>query len=190
MKTNTRSYVIIIIHKNKTITKHTMSKDEASLDREVNVTHEDQKMINQFSKLNSRLMELQGHLADYKKEKETLQDAENDLIMLDDDDAVPYKMGEAFICITPVCICVCLWLCWYGCVWPFMYVCSMYVSTIRLFSESNSSLVNEMSKTLSLVQERKVNVARRKECSGKKSSSCSTQQYKTILKRNIQICYI
>ena len=85
-----------------------MSKDEASLDREVNVTHEDQKMINHFSKLNSRLMELQGHLADYKKEKETLQDAENDLIMLDDDDAVPYNMGEAFITITPVCIHVCL----------------------------------------------------------------------------------
>lgn len=65
-------------------------------DNDVEVTFEDQKMINLFACKNMNLTELQDNIAAVQKEIDNAQDAEDDLLMLDDDDMVSFQIGEVF----------------------------------------------------------------------------------------------
>ncbi|VVT54489.1 uncharacterized protein SAPINGB_P004101 [Magnusiomyces paraingens] len=64
---------------------------------EIEVLWEDQERINTFSKLNSRIRVLKDRLKTHEQEKEYLSDVEMELELLDEDDQVQYKIGEAFI---------------------------------------------------------------------------------------------
>ncbi|KAI8321157.1 Prefoldin, subunit 4 [Martensiomyces pterosporus] len=66
-------------------------------ERDVEVTWEDQRRINQFSKLNSRLEHLEDEYKAQKTEKEYLDDLAMEIELLDDDEPVPYKIGDAFV---------------------------------------------------------------------------------------------
>jgi len=70
-----------------------------SKDSEVHISKEDQSRINTFAKKNHRLQELQVELALRKKELQNLEDAETEMMMLDDDEAenIPMQVGEVFI---------------------------------------------------------------------------------------------
>ena len=62
------------------------------------VTFEDQKRINTFSKLTSVLNDLEAKAGEHKRKLQTLEDAEGDIMMLDDEDSrVPYRIGEVFM---------------------------------------------------------------------------------------------
>ncbi|KAJ7680657.1 Prefoldin subunit 4 [Mycena polygramma] len=61
------------------------------------VTWEDQQRINSFSKLNTRLRNVEEKLQDLKQEKEALDDLATELELADEDDPVLYKVGEAFL---------------------------------------------------------------------------------------------
>lgn len=65
---------------------------------DVNVTFEDQQKINKFARNTSRMTELKNEIAAKKKSLQNLQDASDDLMMLDDDALlIPYQIGDVFI---------------------------------------------------------------------------------------------
>jgi len=74
-----------------------MSKNE---DKEIHILLEDQQKINHFARLNNRLDELREDIKAKNNEIQTLKDASDDLMMLDDDEKVPYQIGEVFVTMT------------------------------------------------------------------------------------------
>ncbi|KAG9309273.1 Prefoldin subunit 4 [Chiua virens] len=74
-----------------------MLGEEEENDDAAEVTWEDQKCINTFSKLNTRLRGIEGQLDVLKQEKETLDDLATELELADQDQIVLYKIGECFL---------------------------------------------------------------------------------------------
>ncbi|XP_005990637.1 prefoldin subunit 4 [Latimeria chalumnae] len=73
----------------------TMKKAAAE---DVNVTFEDQQKINKFARNTSRITELKEEIEVKKKQLQNLEDAFDDIMMLDDDSLmVPYQIGDVFI---------------------------------------------------------------------------------------------
>lgn len=66
-------------------------------ERNAEVTWADQQRINEFSKLNTRLERLEDEYKEEKTEKEYLDDLAMEIELLDEDEPVPYKIGDAFI---------------------------------------------------------------------------------------------
>lgn len=66
-------------------------------DIEILVSWEDQSAINTFSKLVNRLSNREDDLKSKRQDKEYLEDLENELELADEDELVPYKVGDAFI---------------------------------------------------------------------------------------------
>uniref|UniRef100_A0A3Q2PI44 Prefoldin subunit 4 n=1 Tax=Fundulus heteroclitus TaxID=8078 RepID=A0A3Q2PI44_FUNHE len=65
---------------------------------DVVVTFEDQQKINKFARNTSRMSELKNEIESKKKTLQNLQDASDELMMLDDDSLlVPYRIGGVFI---------------------------------------------------------------------------------------------
>ncbi|RYP57209.1 hypothetical protein DL770_010719 [Monosporascus sp. CRB-9-2] len=63
---------------------------------EVEVRREDQDKINKFSRLHQRELKLEEELKAKNKEREELDDVTMELELADEDDKVPYKIGDAF----------------------------------------------------------------------------------------------
>ncbi|KAJ7646962.1 Prefoldin subunit 4 [Roridomyces roridus] len=61
------------------------------------VTWEDQQRINSFSKLNTRMRNMEAKLDELKTEKEALDDLATELELADEDEPVLYRVGEAFL---------------------------------------------------------------------------------------------
>ena len=67
-------------------------------DKEIHILLEDQQKINQFARLNNRLEELKDDIKAKKGQITTLDDADTDLMMIEDDEEkVQYQIGEIFI---------------------------------------------------------------------------------------------
>ncbi|XP_039591389.1 prefoldin subunit 4 [Polypterus senegalus] len=65
---------------------------------DVNVTFEDQQKINRFARNTSRMTELREEIESKKKSLQNLEDASEDIMMLDDDSLlIPYQIGDVFI---------------------------------------------------------------------------------------------
>jgi len=64
---------------------------------EVQITHEDQKMINAFANKNAKHNELKTAVTNKKKELQNLEDAADEMILLDDEGTVPVHVGETFM---------------------------------------------------------------------------------------------
>ncbi|XP_029469325.1 prefoldin subunit 4 isoform X2 [Rhinatrema bivittatum] len=74
-----------------------MNDEQAAED--VNVTFEDQQKINKFARNTSRITELKEEIDDKKKQLQNLEDACDDIMVLDDDTPkIPYQIGDVFIC--------------------------------------------------------------------------------------------
>eukprot|EP01090_Pellita_catalonica_P016494 TRINITY_DN4728_c0_g1_i1.p1 TRINITY_DN4728_c0_g1~~TRINITY_DN4728_c0_g1_i1.p1 ORF type:complete len:110 (+),score=29.19 TRINITY_DN4728_c0_g1_i1:191-520(+) len=54
-------------------------------------------MINTFGRLNIRLHELKADIQQIDEEKQNLEDAESEVMLLDEEDPVPYRFGEVYI---------------------------------------------------------------------------------------------
>ncbi|KAL8657470.1 MAG: hypothetical protein Q9226_001880 [Calogaya cf. arnoldii] len=73
-------------------------EDEAAVSKDdLEVRREDQDKINKFSRLHQREMLLEDDLKSRAKEKEDLEEISNELELADEDEKVPYKLGDAFI---------------------------------------------------------------------------------------------
>ncbi|XP_015228625.1 prefoldin subunit 4 [Cyprinodon tularosa] len=65
---------------------------------DVVVTFEDQQKINKFARNTNRMVELKNEIETKKKALQNLQDASDDLMMLDDESLfIPYQIGGVFI---------------------------------------------------------------------------------------------
>lgn len=65
-------------------------------DDDVHIKYEDQSKINRFAINNTKLHEFQDDLVQRKKELENLNEAIDELVILDDDEIVPFQHGEVF----------------------------------------------------------------------------------------------
>ncbi|KAM9344144.1 prefoldin subunit 4 [Pholidichthys leucotaenia] len=65
---------------------------------DVNVTFEDQQKINKFARNTSRMTELKNEIEAKKKSLQNLQDACDELMMMEEDTLfIPYQIGDVFI---------------------------------------------------------------------------------------------
>ncbi|KAK0704781.1 Prefoldin subunit-domain-containing protein [Lasiosphaeris hirsuta] len=71
-------------------------EDEDAVGEEIEVRREDQDKINQFSRLHQHELSIEEELKAKNKEKEELDDITAELELADDDDIIPYKVGDAF----------------------------------------------------------------------------------------------
>ncbi|KAK3678752.1 hypothetical protein LTR78_001205 [Recurvomyces mirabilis] len=71
-------------------------EEEAQIGEEKEVRREDQEKINRFSRLHSREKGLDEQLKTKEKEKEDLEEISSELELADEDDKVPYKIGDSF----------------------------------------------------------------------------------------------
>ncbi|KAH8677594.1 Prefoldin subunit-domain-containing protein [Xylariales sp. PMI_506] len=73
-----------------------LSREEEGAGDEVEVRREDQDKINKFSRLHQKELKVEEELKVKNKEKEELDDITTELELADEDDLVPYKIGDAF----------------------------------------------------------------------------------------------
>ncbi|XP_070536636.1 prefoldin subunit 4-like isoform X2 [Ptychodera flava] len=66
-------------------------------DTSMHVTIEDQQKINVFARKNSKLGELKDEIEGKKKELQNLEDAADELLLVDDEELIPYQIGEVFV---------------------------------------------------------------------------------------------
>lgn len=71
-----------------------------SSENEVEVREVDQAQINEFGKLNNRLLELRADVKQYKADAERIDDAHTDMMMNSGDGKVMLLIGEAFVEVT------------------------------------------------------------------------------------------
>ncbi|KAK4040333.1 Prefoldin subunit-domain-containing protein [Parachaetomium inaequale] len=71
-------------------------EEEDAMGDEVEVRREDQDKINKFSRLHQHELSIEEELKGKNKEKEELDDITAELELADEDDTVPYKIGDAF----------------------------------------------------------------------------------------------
>ncbi|KFX87845.1 hypothetical protein V490_07987 [Pseudogymnoascus sp. VKM F-3557] len=83
----------------KMMQRRMLSKeDEAATGAdEIEVRREDQDKINKFSRLHQRELNLEDELKAKHKEKEDLEDISNELELADEEDMIPYQIGDSFI---------------------------------------------------------------------------------------------
>ncbi|POS73735.1 prefoldin subunit 4, partial [Diaporthe helianthi] len=75
-------------------------EDEQAVGDEVEVRREDQDKINKFSRLHQRELKYEEDLKLKSKEKEELDDITMELELADEDDKIPYKIGDSFFHVT------------------------------------------------------------------------------------------
>jgi len=76
-----------------------LSKDEESSTPDAEVTREDQDKINAFSRLHNREKKYEEELEHKQKEKEDLEEISTELELADEDELVPYHIGDSFMSV-------------------------------------------------------------------------------------------
>ncbi|KAK3387556.1 Prefoldin subunit-domain-containing protein [Podospora didyma] len=71
-------------------------EEEEAAGEEIEVRREDQDKINKFSRLHQHELSIEEDLTVKNKEREELDDISSELELADEDDIVPYKVGDAF----------------------------------------------------------------------------------------------
>jgi len=66
-------------------------------DTDVHITYEDQQKINKFARQNAKLDDIKEELKSKQKQLQNLEDASEELILLDSDIYIPYQLGEVFV---------------------------------------------------------------------------------------------
>jgi len=85
------------LHHRKLMSSLRILSQEEENESSTEVTWEDQQRISTFSKLNSRVRNLDEKLQEVKLEKEALDDLTTELELGDEDELVMYKIGESFV---------------------------------------------------------------------------------------------
>ncbi|KAG2211687.1 Prefoldin subunit-domain-containing protein [Mucor mucedo] len=77
-----------------------MLNKKEETDGDVEVSWVDQQRINEFSKYNAKIDDLEDQYEKVKQEKEYLDDVAMELELADEDEHVRYKVGDAFVHVT------------------------------------------------------------------------------------------
>ncbi|KAF2665776.1 Prefoldin, subunit 4 [Microthyrium microscopicum] len=72
-----------------------LAKDEEVSTEDVEVRREDQEKINKFSSLHQREAAMEADLKQ-KQDKEDLEEISSELELADEDEKIPYKIGDSF----------------------------------------------------------------------------------------------
>ncbi|RDW90133.1 tubulin-binding prefolding complex subunit GIM3 [Aspergillus mulundensis] len=80
-------------------TRMLSKEDEAAIgsSEDNEVRREDQEKINRFSRLHQRETVLEEKLKGKQKDKEDLEEISTELELADEDELVPYKIGDSFV---------------------------------------------------------------------------------------------
>lgn len=73
-----------------------MSKKNQSIDEDVHISYEDQSKINKFAINNTKLHDFQDDLVEKRKELTNLNEAIDELVILDESETIPFQYGEIF----------------------------------------------------------------------------------------------
>ncbi|KAL2220907.1 Prefoldin subunit-domain-containing protein [Thermoascus aurantiacus ATCC 26904] len=79
------------------IPRRMLSKEDEASAEDTEVRREDQEKINRFSRLHAREAVLEEQLKAKQKDKEDLEEISTELELADEDELVPYKIGDSFI---------------------------------------------------------------------------------------------
>ncbi|KAK5357948.1 hypothetical protein LTR20_008945 [Exophiala xenobiotica] len=79
------------------LSRRVLSKEEESGSTDAEVTKEDQDQINTFSRLHNRSKVLEEELSTKHKDEEDLEELSTELELADEDELVPYKIGDSFM---------------------------------------------------------------------------------------------
>ncbi|KAG8232268.1 hypothetical protein J437_LFUL011755 [Ladona fulva] len=74
-----------------------LSKGSFQPDSDVHITYEDQQKINKFARHNAKLDYLKDELKAKQNELKNLEDAYEELELMDDDEKIAYLVGEVFV---------------------------------------------------------------------------------------------
>ncbi|XP_029173147.1 probable prefoldin subunit 4 [Nylanderia fulva] len=66
-------------------------------DSDVHITYEEQQKINKFARQNAKLEDYKEELKVKQNELKNLEDAFDELTLMDDDAKIPYYIGEVFV---------------------------------------------------------------------------------------------
>ncbi|CAG5087732.1 Similar to PFDN4: Prefoldin subunit 4 (Homo sapiens) [Cotesia congregata] len=66
-------------------------------DSDVHISYEDQQKINKFAKQNAQMDDLKEELKLKQNDLKNLQDASDELALMDDDAKIPYRIGDLFV---------------------------------------------------------------------------------------------
>lgn len=66
-------------------------------DSDVHITYEDQQKINSFAKFIAKIKDLNEDLKIKENELKTLEEASEEIELFDEDEQIPYLIGEVFI---------------------------------------------------------------------------------------------
>ncbi|XP_019866245.1 probable prefoldin subunit 4 [Aethina tumida] len=66
-------------------------------DSDVHITYEDQQKINRFARLNAKLEDLKGDVKVKENDLQSIEDACEEIELFDDEEKIPYLVGEIFI---------------------------------------------------------------------------------------------
>ncbi|KAF2492373.1 Prefoldin, subunit 4 [Lophium mytilinum] len=74
-----------------------LSKEDEAATEDIEVRREDQEKINKFSTLHQKETGIEEELKGKQKEKEDLEEISTELELVDEDEKVPYKIGDCFV---------------------------------------------------------------------------------------------
>ncbi|CAG9767821.1 unnamed protein product [Ceutorhynchus assimilis] len=75
----------------------TSGKGTFQPDSDVHISYEDQQRINVFARLNAKLEDLKDEVKVKENDLKILEDACDEIALFDDDEEIPYLVGEVFI---------------------------------------------------------------------------------------------
>lgn len=75
----------------------TSNKGTFQPESDVHISYEDQQKINVFARLNAKLEDLKEELKVKENDLKSLEDACDEIALFDDDEQIPYLVGEVFI---------------------------------------------------------------------------------------------
>ncbi|CAN8024862.1 prefoldin subunit 4 [Ixodes scapularis] len=79
----------------------TVQQNSMQSENDVQVTAEDQEMINKFARQNARLEDATEEMKHLEKELRNLEDAADEVLMGGDESPVPYQLGDVFVSLDP-----------------------------------------------------------------------------------------
>ncbi|XP_011311180.1 prefoldin subunit 4 [Fopius arisanus] len=66
-------------------------------DSDIHISYEDQQKINRFAKQNAQMDDLKEELKIRQNDLKNLEDACDELALMDDDAKIPYRIGDLFV---------------------------------------------------------------------------------------------
>merc|ERR1711890_142055 len=71
-------------------------KGSLAPDSDIHITMEDQQKINKFARHNAKLNDVRDEMKDKQNELQNMEDALEELILMDDAEEIPFLIGEVF----------------------------------------------------------------------------------------------